>query len=619
MEVHLKVHRKRFARRGGALIAVAGTGALVALGSAGAYVGGSFSGPLPTSNAPDLRSATIIRTVHPTDSLGGQAKFCFDQALNSNVVTGGFYLNDHDSARGHNGVGTATPDPQHPECVTINFANGEDISQATTGVAETGAVHDVGGAPNPVASVPLTGSTLAQNLTTGRTDGPELIGATPDVSNKQITYTFDENLRPNNPAYMNPANFGFYINTSNGAAPITANGGSIVNTTDNNVVVQFPAGVTNMGSAQQYEVLPGAVQDVAQNFGPSGGTPTSGGSVGTQINGSPGLDGAAMNGDHQTVNLHFTQGVNPGSATSVGLFREDGSLANVLVANTISTTNDVNNQTLQATFGTDAQSDNVSLTRVVVLPGAATARSGGNGVTVGGAGTGNVGSFTPGFSDGPDLVYTDIDDATNRAIFHYDEPVKSNPPPTPTNFFLFGPDGVPIAGQSGVVLSDSNKAVSVHFGSSVSATVGVANFFSAVVDETAENNASQEASVGVGPAGCQPGSCPATPTPTATPSVTPTPTTTPKQHAKTTISAKHKKSSSKVTGKVGSSAAACKGGRSLTLKKGSKTIASGKSKSSGAFTLKSSKAKGAGKGKLKVTAKSRTIGNLICDAASKKV
>lgn len=588
----------------------------MAIGSAGAYVGGSFSGPLPTSNAPDLRTATIVRTVHPSDALGGQAKFCFDQALNSTVNTGGFYLNDHDSARGHNGVGTATPDPQQPNCVTITFANGEDISQATTGVAETGAVRDVGNAPNPVASVPLAGSTLSQNgnLTSGRTDAPELIGVTPDVSQKQITYTFDEYLRPNNPAYMNPANFGFYINTSNGAAPITAAGGSIVQTSDSNVVVQFPGGVTNIGSAQQYFVLPGAVQDVPQNFGPAGGTPTTGGSVGTQINGSPGLDGAQMNGDHQTVNLHFSQGVNPGTASGVRLYREDG--VGVLVANSISTTNDVNNQTLVATFPTDAQSDNGSLTRVVVLPTAATARSGGNGVTVGGAGDGNVGSFTPGFSDGPDLVYTEINDALNRAIFHYDEAVQSTPPPNPTSFFLFGPDGAPIAGQDGVVLSDSNKAVSVHFGSQVSATVGVANFFSAVTDETAQNNASQEASVGVGPAGCQPGSCPS-PTPTA--STTPSPTPTPKQHAPTSISAKHKKSSTKVTGKLGSSAPACKGGRSVSVKKGSKTIASGKSKASGAFSLKSKKAKGAGKGKLTVTAKARTIGNLICDGASKKV
>ncbi len=524
----MTVHSGRL-RRGGALISLTGVAAIVAFSSASAYVGGNGSGPQATSDAPDLRTATVLRAPVPSSPLAPQIRFCYDQAVTT-VVPNDLYVQDYDSAA-YVGASTAAVDPAAQNCVIADFPAGTDVGQGTLGTSDTGAVTDIAGLGTPEASTPLAGSKVTP--VAGATTGPDLVTASAQAGTNQVTYTFDENVDPN--GAFNGSDFGYYTASSDGAAPIT--GMSVAAVDGPTVVVNFAAAVNG---AKQFITTQDAVTDIPTDTVTTG---SSIGSAGTGVTASPSIASATKQANNQIVNVTFNAAVNPGSPTDAFAYREDGGTLSV---DSIGTANDVSNQTLTFSLNPDAQKDPASVVRIGITPGAAPARTGGNDNTYGGAAIGTANS-TAGYTDGPDLLSTVIDDAANRAAFSYDEPLSNDPANTPagSDFTLKNSDGTTQTGQNGgEVLSADRKTVSVVFSGSVSAAVGVANDYAAIVDETAEQNVSPEGSVGVGPAvNCQPGTCPVQTvvppvvppvvTPVVTPTVTPTVTPPPPSGRKT--------------------------------------------------------------------------------------
>ncbi|MGI8624839.1 MAG: hypothetical protein ACR2NB_15465, partial [Solirubrobacteraceae bacterium] len=465
----MTVNSGRF-RRGGALIGLTGVAAVAVFSSAGAFVGAPGSGGPPNSAAPDLLSATIVRvSTSPSTGPAPQVRYCFDSAAATLPGPTNFFITGYDSAALQRNS-SANIDPTDTKCVVATYTDGLDVQQATVGGVFIGAVRDVSSRPNPRGSAPLmtgAGITAAPTPAAGTTEGPDLTGATLDAANRQVTYTFDENI-----AAANPTDFGFYIDTDNGSDGNTQarNGTGIVSRGNNSVVVQFAAGAA-IQSAKQFFVKGGSPTDV-----PLGGVahPSTIGSFGGPILASPSLVSAAkQTGNPQIVNLTFSQAVIPAAAfnpANVVAYREDGTTLQAQSIGTSTTSN-----TLPVTFPLAARDDANSIVRVGIAPGVVNNTANNRTNTYGAAAIGTS-AKRPGLTDGPDLLSTTIDDANNRATFVFDEDVQDGVTPDGTKFELLNPDGTSQFGQAaGVTVSSDQRSVSVQFSGSVSGAVGVAN------------------------------------------------------------------------------------------------------------------------------------------------
>lgn len=156
-------------RRGKRLIA-ATTAIAATAGTAVAFVGTPGTGAPPTSDAPDLISATITRVVDPQSPLGPQARVCFDEIIQSFPNPNFVLLEQYDSDKNIQS-NNITLDNSDNKCAIATFPLGVDIEQATVLQAQTGAVADSGGSNNPAGAAPLQGSKVSPvaGATTART------------------------------------------------------------------------------------------------------------------------------------------------------------------------------------------------------------------------------------------------------------------------------------------------------------------------------------------------------------------------------------------------------------------------------------------------------------------
>ncbi len=623
----MKFNSKRL-RQGAALLAVSGAAAVVAIGPAAAFTGTAGSGNLPKSDAPDLVSAKIIRVSQtPSSGPAPQVQFCFDQAISALGVGGSAFVDAYDSASFTNTVAIGI-DPNNQLCAIATFPNGQDIERTTVFGVGTDTVRDVAARQNPFGTVPLEGSKVAR--VAGSTEGPELVSATVDAPNNQVTYTFDENIGPAAPT---ATNFGFYNNQDNGSAGDTAvrNGASIASQGSNFAVVNFAPG--SLLSAVAFFVkgqgngANGTPRDVPLSAGPSHPAPI--GLVG--VNGAaPAISAPPLvvsatkqSGNLQIVDVKFDEAVTAAAAdpTRIVAYRTDGTL---LTAASVGTTNA--NGTLPVTFPVAAKDDPTSLVRIGFAPGAVNNQAGDRTVAYSSAAI-DTDNTLPGLTDAPDLLSTTIDDNTNRATFVFDEALQDGTTPSGLNFLLLNKDGSTTAGNAnGVTVSGDQTTATVQFSGSGSGAVGVALNPNAVTDDaTGDINASVSGNVGLGLLNPQTGTASVTPTPTATtpPVVTPTPTATPPNGTKTkrvrsNIRGLKRLKNGLIRGQVRANNP-CKAGRSVKLLKKGKKIATAKTSGSGAFKLKSKKAK---KGALTVKVQRRVVlkGNVktVCKAVSKK-
>ena len=642
-------------RRGGAIVALAGSGALVA-GSAGAFTGQPNSGGPPTSAAPDVVSAKITRTVAPTSPLGPQAQICFDDIINAgSIVNNSVNVTNYDSdvRPFSNNVTIDTSAAAAGKCEIATFGNGLDITQSTVLTVDANGAANNQGIGNPNEGAPLQGTTVA--AVAGATTAPDLVSAVANsgANPPQIAYTFDENLDPtlSGGGAALAGKFGFYVDTDDGACASDAatnpnaacgatpnfgrRGATILGVDGPTIVVSF---ATTQAVQQSklffYDSLGGGAtardRSVAPLLGPAN-TSSPIAFSGQPITGGPTISSAAKqaNTNGQVVDMTFAQNVVPGvvgaaaPGGNVVAYRADaGAIGGTYAIGT----SGANLRVLPVTLPPTTQRDSNSVVRLGIRPGLVR-NNANNASNAYGAVAISTEPSGIGLTDGPDLLTTQITDNSNRVSYTFDEPLHATPDPSGPEFRVINSDGTVINGQAGsAVVSADRKSVSVQFGGAVSGSsvAGVSNQLFAVtdaVDDTpAAGNGSPPGSVSTTLlTGDDPGTVPtAAPTtsPTASPTTPPAQTSTVKRSTKLSLS--RKSSGKKFTGKL-SAKSPCVAGRTVKLKRGSKTLKSKKVGKSGKYTFKVKKQK---KGKIRTTVAKRTVTQgstkFVCGAAKSK-
>ena len=621
-----------------ATAAIAATG-----GSALAFTGQPNSGGPPTSAAPDMVSASVVRYVDPGDPLGPQARICFDEVINPASIGGtAFRLSTYDTDKRIAST-SATIDTQDPKCVIATFANGEDISQMTVSyTAAVGSVSNNSGIQAPQESAPVNqqaGRELAP--VEGSTTAPDLVSFSvdPGATPPQVTYTFDENLDPalaGGGAAL-ASKFGFYVDTDDGAAP--RRGSAVQGVTRNSIVIAFTvADAVQQGKLFFVDPLGAGdsprdriVNPALPSTGPNTISPI--GHVGPAIPASPVIVSAAKQGNNQIVNMTFSQNVIPGNVGAaapggnVVAYRAD---ANPIGGTYVIGTSGADLKTLPVTMPGTTQNDPASVVRLGIRPGLVRNQANDRSNTIGAAAIGTA-PVQRGLSDGPDLLRTTVNDTTNTVTYVFDEPLRTNPNPSGPEFQVINADGSVSPGQAGsAVVSSDRLSVDVKFSGSVSGSslAGVSNNFGATQDAVDDNpaagNDALPGSVSLALISCvETGTCPtATATQTAAPTTSPSPTATPGGNTvniKTTVTLKRKAGGKKFTGKV-KAAGPCRAGRSVRLlnKKG-KRVKTVPSRGNGSFVFKLKK-KLKGGARAKVTKRITKQGNTTfnCSVAISK-
>jgi hypothetical protein len=409
-----------------AVVAAAFALPLFAVGSAQAAIAGA--NPASTTNQPDLSSATItgVNTV----------QVCFDKALSSSSAlfgtpaaawVGGYAANT--GPQGQSTPATAALD-SNTKCADLTFAGASsqiDLNQFTVATVKNGAVAAAtGGATNLYDSTTLTGSTT-HNGTTGLSTGPDLVGTvaptSSDVTNKTVTYVFDQNVSGT------PTAANFWIEDASGNH---CTGSAIGGVSGSAIVVAFSGlpgcftGSETVQNAIRAGVTSGSgVFDFSgQTQAPQAGkaTPNDAGIVST----IPYLTSAALSSSGTSVTYSFSKTVNTApDPTQFHVVLSDGAILNGTGTPTIS------GNTVTVTFGpggtpTDLSGQNEYAIGAYVSPTAVTNTAAGtintwsnspDSAPIGD----NAGAFARGFTTGPDVYAVTLNKSNGILTINMDQ------------------------------------------------------------------------------------------------------------------------------------------------------------------------------------------------------
>lgn len=597
----------RARRIAGAGAVSAGTLAIAATAAFG-HIPGVGNGLAPTTNAPDLRSVSLLEN-DLADGVPEKARFCFDGSIENVTAAPAstIAIQTYDARRAMN-PGTAGKDSANGNCIIASFPNGTDLAQGSIGEVVPGAVTDVQNRANDYASEPLQGS--AAGTAPGSTTGPDLTGVavnTDPPTAKTITYTFDENINPAPAVAYDATQFGFY----NGAGAAVGAPAGAVNISANKATVGFGASAELTGATTRFFVNPGAVQDRPQTGALPGVTlftPSSRGIVATASSGRPEISAASAIGPQQ-YKVSFNQGITLGGANPALFFAisDDGTAP--AAATAIGGGGD--GSSIILTFPPAVSLDPASIVKIVAEPGAILAT---DGVTPNPATQGATSSPGPaGTTNGPDLLSVTVDGATNRVTYRYDENVAQTP--GPGAFRAVTPDGSAIGSTGGVVVNDN--LVTANFPGTIGSAVLFANPFATLSDKTGRPNPHQSTSNQIQTA---PGQAPPTTPPVGT-AGKPRYKSKPTIHRKRTTIGKGRKKrrGTKYYGTVTSGRKACKQGRRVILKRnGKKGVRYGTaiSNKKGQYTIKRRKRL---KGKVYVSVTGRSTSINCLPGSSRKI
>jgi len=541
-------------------MSVAGLAAAAAFG----HIPGVGNGLPPSTNAPDLRSVSVLPNT--------RARYCFDSGVAAITPAalanpGGFFnIQTYDSRRSMNPT-SLTPDGLDGNCVVASFPAGMDLTQGTVGEVVPGAVRDLQQRTNDLGSEPLDGSvsTAAAGLTTG----PDLVSAAADTigNPKTVTYTFDENIEPG----IYPGTlFGFYLQAG---ARVNGTGNAVIEA--NTARVNFPDSLS--GQTSRFISDQGAVSDRAQSINLLGGPTTTPSSPGVFVTPGattvrPEVTSAVPLGPNSTeYRVTFSADVVFGSANPAGFFAvsDDGTAPPPATA----IGNGGSSRSVIATFPANVNLDASSTVKILVLAGSITQS---DGVTT------NVTSQAPtstpnsvkGFTNGPDLLAVGVDTTLNRVVFKYDEAILATASPAASSFRAVAADGSVISAIPGSA-SVSGQFVTVTYPNTISSAVAFGNFGNTIQDTTTRPGPHQSVSkeIQVGPA--------PPPPPPPTPPITnntppPPPAAKPKFRVTVTINRRGRR----YFGTLKSSRKACIQGRRVIIKKVGKSARYGEKRSS---------------------------------------
>jgi len=490
-------------RRLGVALSAAGIALLAALPAAGQgasprHVPGVGNGQQPTTESPDLRSVSVDPTNDLNDGLAERARFCFDANIAS--AGGAFALMSYDARRYWSGSGTRATDDE--KCAVVSFPAGSDLAQATVGQVGAGAVADVAGHKNIVASEPVAGS-VAKPVA-GATTGPDLVSVTTDVTNaqhKRVKYVFDENLnpdptRPDGPDADDPPkaesayqaqDFGYV--TQDGDATFHAVGNA-PNPSGNSITIDF--GSAPIDQAVRFVTQPNAVEDRPQT-GKLGNlslvTPSSPGVVITNpaTGARPDLRSATPAGAN-AYRLTFSTGVATPNAAKFLAVGDDGTVSAVAASAGTGGTQD--SVLVQFPDSEVLTKDPGSVVRIIATDNAVANSTDATKGSIYGQVATQTPNDKPGYTNGPDLLGVSIDPATQRTTFNYDEPVAAGA--AAAGFLGFRTDATSVAGQGAV--STTGAAVTVPFGADIGSLIAYGQGYAVVTDAAGRPNPNQSVS-----------------------------------------------------------------------------------------------------------------------------
>lgn len=604
---------------GTAVAALLGVGAV----GAGAHIGGPGTGKPLATNAPDLRTVSVV----PYDLGDGQAerlRYCFDAGIASAGPPASFTVTTYDASRAFK-AGAAAVAADDARCVDADFAAGSDLAQGTVASVEPGAVTDAANRPSATASEPLTGSVAQARA--GATTAPDLIGAEVDAAAGTVTYVYDEPVNPapvvrritpadpttdpptpaTNEVVPNPyVGSSFAYSTAEGVktpGPATAASVTVAGT---RVTVAFGA-APGLDGAIRLSSEYGAVQDRPQTTAAGGRetwTPSSPGVVRRGSTQRPEVVSAGADGP-QAYALRFSTAIAKSGETNGRILAvpDDGQPA------VAATDSRVDGSTLTVTFPAAVAADPGSVVRILALDGAVTDT---NGVA---SLLSDAASATPnsvaGFTAGPDLVATTTDTASKRVVYSYDERVDPDTA-TAADFRALGADGTATSGSGGIVADGAT--VTVNYNTLAGVAVGYANPAGALADPTGRPNAAQSVSSENEPVPAQgttptvPGAVPAKPVAKPLPK---------RLKYRTGFRSFKVRSRTRYSGRLSSAGKGCKSGRRISLKRSGKTVRSGYTKGDGTFTIARSSGL-RGKGGVYVVVTERSSAARTCTARGSK-
>lgn len=569
--------------------AVAAVGASIT--GAEARIPGLGNGLPVTTDAPDLRSATIV------DLDLKAVNFCYDQPLNGTPVASRYLIQTYDANRFLQGVAATIAANTNQLCARVTFPATADLRQGTIATDTSGGVQDAEGRRSTIGTEPLTGSTVTP--VAGRTTAPDLLSgavdsnAVPGGAGGSITYTFDETID----AALAPVAGQFRFYDEAGTVRV---GAVVVSRTETSVRVGFAQPVS---TAVRAFTLAGAVRDSPQSGNVVAGRPT------TTPSGADAVALArttnrpvisAVSGGPRQFTVTYNQDVNTGAAASLAAVLDDG--ATVTATNVEFIPNAPNTQ-VRATFGTDIGKEASAVVRLVDLGGAVVSRDTnpqGSAVSASNAGAANS---RPGFTNAPDLL--SVSRSGTQVLFRYDEDVQEGL----ASAFLTAVAGG-TANFAGGSVVENGATVTVDAGNAASNSVGAGNIFGSVRDGANHLSPYSLISYAVEQAPAPP--------PPPTPTGTPPPPPTPRAKFRSTISLKVR-SRTRYSGRVSSSGPGCKSRRRVVLKRNGKSIRSTSTRSNGTFSLARSKGTRGKKGVYAVVTQKSTSTTICTSKASKKL
>jgi hypothetical protein len=462
--------------------------------------------PLTTTNRPDLR------TVHVNQALD-HAQWCFDKAVANSPPGGGAFKPEGFHLGGYRfdtflGAVTVAVDSSNTNCIQGTMEQKDsggsgavtrDLKSYSFGSVDDGqVVFNAGGsqAPGNIGDSTANLDSNSHNGTVDHTTAPDLVGVgTPDTTNNQLIYSFDQEVHHSGSAWMPQGTGRFLFYDANGdphwGVPIGAD-------TAGNVLVQFctspatpltiasfctaisePPGGSPVSTAKRAVVIRGNSHSTGRPGNGSGSSSSCGfpstnrcGAVRenagdnqrnspTESVAVPGTDGATSRPDllsaalvpgpsgTNQIDYTFSVPISTGvasdfTAVASNAQETEGEAETVISPNTVRVTFPSTLQNIQemlvkaSAYGPHAvPSDGFD------AKGAVQSVNNPKGNSTGGVPVGNnAGAFATGFSNGPDATSVTFDNATGGVVVQMDQrvdPVDVNV--SPGHWELLANDG----------------------------------------------------------------------------------------------------------------------------------------------------------------------------------
>ena len=411
--------------------------------SANAQIGASGS-PLDTV-APDLRSVTLD---------GDEVSVCFDEQV-TDAGGGGAYLQGYNDEMIWD-ITSLDEDEDNDDCLIGDVDDDINPEEATIGVVEEGVAEDRQSNENTQNSAELAGSEAEGGE--GLTTGPDLIEVDINEGQDEIEYVFDEDCMG-----ATLGGFGYYTEDGDKVyAAVPDAFDPLSGCDDDTVTIAYDEDLSDADATEGF-VDQGTVTDLGDTGGDTDANP-----LGTEEDGdqTDDLELESAERDGEDVEYCFDGEIDTDEddidETLFQIYEEDGDL----MAGSAGTADMISDECVEITFNVDGLEDmedfEVPLAAVQseAVEGAVNGTENADESDAGDAPLAES-NEAAGFTDGPDLLGVDANEAADEMTFRFDEPVDEDET-TSAEFHTVELDGD--IGDNGEDAEVEGNEVTVEFG-----------------------------------------------------------------------------------------------------------------------------------------------------------